>query len=125
MLLPETPEEWTDSRHSEPIHAAFQPKNTVGLFNEPISGLTAFTYVAAWYLPHTGFTGFVTAASAVISNGLRAALCPWGTLTPWIAPASPGTLFAWHLFSLFSFPVGVFLKNLYTCTEKREARVRS
>jgi hypothetical protein len=78
MLLPETPEERIDSHRNESIHTAFQPKHTVGLFDATISGLTAFTYIAAWYFLHTGFIGFVTATNAIISNGLLVKLYPRG-----------------------------------------------
>jgi len=49
---------------------------SVGPLEETISGLTAFTHVAAWYLPSIGFIGLIPAANAIFSNGLLAKFCP-------------------------------------------------
>ena len=54
---------------NETLHAAFQLIHTLGLHNESISGLTTFTYVAARYLPATGFISFVTSTDAAWVTG--------------------------------------------------------
>ena len=82
---------------NEPLRTAFQLNYTVGLPEEPISGLITFTCVAAQHLLSTGSISFVTSADAASVGGCWLSftcvgLEPTGMCQLSLAHNSPGTI---------------------------------